>query len=183
MRPIALALCLLTAACNGRGPDTLTSPSAAVAHASPAVSEALPIQARRVIDLPFHGEYTLQTEACTTCPPPILVISGTEEGNATHLGRFTATSEDFVNIVSTESTGTFNLTAADGDRMFTTTVGKETRFQPPNVSFVTQTATIVGGTGRFAGATGSFTVEFVQTIAPPTATGTGSFAGRITINK
>jgi len=113
------------------------------------------------------------------------VISGTDEGNATHLGRFTAASEDTVNIATAQSTGTFNLTAADGDRIFTTTAGHETGFQPPNVSFVTQTATIVGGTGRFAGATGSFTVKIVQTIdfAAATATGTGSFAGRISFNK
>lgn len=182
MRPIVLGLCLLTAACNGRAPDTLTSPSTAVA-------DAFQTQAAGGTDLPFHGQYTLQTSAAVncppTCPPTTLLISGTEDGNATHLGRFTATSQDSVNIATTQSTGTFNLTAANGDRIFTTTVGQETGFQPPNVSFVTQTATIVGGTGRFAGATGTFTVEFVQTIdfAAATATGTGRFEGRISFDK
>ena len=90
------------------------------------------------------------------------MISGTEEGNATHLGRFTAASEDSVNIATTQSTGTLNLTAADGDRIFRRPPGD--RVPTPNVSFVTQTATIVGGTGRFAGATGSFTLKSVQTI-------------------
>jgi hypothetical protein len=182
MRPIILGVCLLTAACNGRAPNAPTSPSAALADVSQ-------LQARGGTDLPFSGQYTQQTNAVAncppTCPPTTLVISGTGEGNATHLGRFTATSEDSVNIATTQSTGTFNLTAANGDRIFTTTVGHETGFQPPNVSSVTQTATIVGGTGRFAGATGSFTVAFTQTIdfATATAAGTGSFEGRISFDK
>jgi hypothetical protein len=182
MRPIVLGLCLLTAACKGPAPDTFTSPSTVVADASQ-------MQARGGTDLPFHGRYTSQTSAVVncppTCPPTTLVISGTAAGNATHLGRFTATSVDSVNIATTQSTGTFNLTAANGDRIFTTTVGQETGFQPPNVSLVTHTATIVGGTGRFAGATGTFTVKFVQTIdfASGTATGTGSFEGQISFEK
>jgi hypothetical protein len=182
MRPIVLGLCLLTAACNGRAPDTLTSPSAAVVTGSQT-------QAQGGTDLPFHGRYTFQTSAVVncppTCPPTILTISGTIAGDATHIGRFTGTSEDSINTAATQSTGTLNLTAANGDRIFTTTVGQETGFQPPNVSFVMQTATIVGGTGRFAGATGTFTVEFVQTIdfAAATASGTGSFEGWISFDK
>jgi hypothetical protein len=154
-----------------------------------ATIDASQTQARGGADLPFHGRFTSQTSAVAncppTCPPTTLLITGTQDGNATHLGRFTATTEDSVNIATTQSTGTFNLTAANGDRIFTTTVGQETGFQPPNVSFVTQTATIVGGTGRFAGATGTFTVEFAQTIdfAAGTATGTGSFKGLISFDK
>ena len=86
-----------------------------------------------------------------------LTICGTAEGTATHLGRFTAVSVDTVNI-ATESAGTLDFTAANGDRLFTTTAGKEEAFTPPNISRVRQVATIVGGTGRFAGATGTFTV-------------------------
>ena len=47
----------------------------------------------------------------------------------------------------------------------------------PGVLSVLDTATITGGTGRFAGATGSFTVERVFVMA--TSEITGSFEGTI----
>jgi hypothetical protein len=180
MRSIALGLCLLTVACNGRSPYTPTSPSASFGGASQ-------MEARSGSDLPFHGRYTVQTQGVVncppTCPPTTVVISGTGGGNATHVGRFTVTSEDLVNLATAQASGTLNLTGADGDRIFTTTVGQETAFQPPNVSFVTVSATVVGGTGRFAGATGSFSVQFVQAIdlGSGTATGTGNFEGRLSL--
>jgi hypothetical protein len=44
---------------------------------------------------------------------------------------------------------------------------------------VTANATILGGTGRFVGATGTFTIWITDTIdfATNSATGTGSFEG------
>lgn len=47
----------------------------------------------------------------------------------------------------------------------------------PGVLSIRETATITGGTGRFAGATGSFTAERVFNIA--TSITTGSFEGAI----
>ena len=81
------------------------------------------------------------------------------------------------------STGTFDFIAANGDRIHTTTVGVENSFTPPNVSHATLNVTIVDGTGRFAGATGSVTIRLVQTIdfATATSTGSGSFEGRINL--
>jgi hypothetical protein len=79
------------------------------------------------------------------------------------------------------STGTFNFTAANGDQLFTTTAGGQDAFTPPNVSHVTLVATIVGGTGRFAGATGTFTMQQTSIIdfATGTSSGSGSFDGTI----
>ena len=56
---------------------------------------------------------------------------------------------------------------------------------PPNTATRTERATIENGTGRFAGATGTFTMVTADTIdfaAGGTATGYGSFEGRIHLN-
>jgi hypothetical protein len=113
-------------------------------------------------------------------------VSGNQTGEATQLGQFTATSHDVVNLATARSAGgTFNFTAANGDQLFTSTTGGEDEFTPPNISHVTLVATIVGGTGRFAAASGTLTVGFTQAIdfATGTAFESGSFEGQINLNK
>jgi hypothetical protein len=131
------------------------------------------------VDLPFRGSFTTLTSG--EIVPPTLTVTGTAEGTATHLGRFTATSVDVVDQPTATSTGTFNFTAANGDQLFTTTAGGQDAFTPPNVSHVTLVATIVGGTGRFAAATGTFTMQQTSIIdfATGTSSGSGSFDGTI----
>jgi hypothetical protein len=135
------------------------------------------------VELPFRGSFTLVTSS--EIVPPTLTITGTAEGTATHLGRFTATSVDAVDLATARSTGTFNFTAANGDQLFTTTAGGEDSFTPPNISRVTLVATIVGGTGRFAAATGTFTIQLTNIIdfAAGTSSGSGSFNGTISRGK
>ena len=171
-RPIILAVSALAAACSDQGPTSLTSPPGAV-----------PVPARAKSQLgapvPFRGSYTAADRGVVA--PPNLLLQGTGEGNATHLGRFTFTSSDVVDLMTATGTGTVTFTAANGDQLFTTTAGGEDGFTPPNVSHVTVIATIVGGTGRFAVATGTFTMRRTGIIdfAAGTSTATGSFEGRI----
>lgn len=134
--------------------------------------------------LPFHGSYTVENSSVFT-PPTTLQIYGTATGHAIQVGRFTVVSVDIVDITTATSTGTFNLTAANGDQLFTTTTGGETEFIPPNVSQVTLVATIVGGTGRFAAATGTFTINatIVIDFATGTSSGSGSLEGHINLNR
>jgi hypothetical protein len=177
VRPLALALAALAlAACS---PDAARDPlgpsgqnlSAGGNGAAPAKKEA--------VELPFRGSFT--TLASGEIVPPTLTVTGTAEGTATRLGRFTATSVDVVDQATATSTGTFNFTAANGDQLFTTTAGGQDAFTPPNVSHVTLVATIVGGTGRFAAATGTFTMQQTSIIdfATGALSGSGSFDGTI----
>jgi len=55
----------------------------------------------------------------------------------------------------------------------------------PNTARITEVATIKNGTGRFAGATGAFTMVRFDTIdfATGQATGTGTFDGQINVNR
>lgn len=186
MRPIVFGMCVFAAACSGQSLNSPTSPSSVTGTAglSQEASGSSQTQAQRAAQLPFHGSFTRKTNAVFE-PPIMLVITGTETGTATHLGRFTATSVDRVNTTNNTGIGTFNFTAANGDQLWTATEGAEDEFVPPNVSKVTLNARIVGGTGRFIGATGTFTIRFTDTIDHETssATGSGSFDGHLNFNK
>ena len=144
---------------------------------------ANPTQSGNDQQLPFRGSYTEQTHAIVS--PELIEIHGSQEGTATHLGNFRATTVDFVNPAVNTGTGTFDFTAADGDRLFARTQGGETEFIPPNESHVTLNAKIIGGTGRFANASGEFTVRFIEKTDFATATGVGygSFEGYIRLNE
>ena len=188
MRPLIVCVSLSLAACSGQGAASPTSPSRT--PAAPALSQATDstAQASGGEQLPFKGSFTVTTTGrpnCPpTCPPTTLHIEGTQEGTATHLGRFTAVSLDTVDMATTTSTGTLHLTAANGDRLLTTTTGREDQFVPPNISHVTVVATVVGGSGRFAGATGTLTIRQVTEIdfALGRSSGTGSIDGHIVLS-
>ena len=66
------------------------------------------------------------------------------------------------------------FTAANGDTVSGTFTGHA---QPGPLVSITEDATITAGTGRFAGATGSFVIDRV--FDPATRTTTGSFEGSI----
>ena len=73
------------------------------------------------------------------------------KGQATHLGKFSVTGNTNIQLFTGTVTGTSTFTAANGDMLFVTMTG--TGIDPTHGSGV---FTIVGGTGRYAGATGSY---------------------------
>ena len=90
-----------------------------------------------------------------------------------HLGRTTATAEETATFTATGPviSNTTAYTAADGDQLFVAFSGSGT---PPDANLVVSvsgTETVTGGTGRFAGATGSLT----RTGAVSTASLSGRF--------
>ena len=87
-------------------------------------------------------------------------------------------------LATPTATGTFTFTAANGDQLLVTFVGNAANTIEPGVVSFTETLTIVGGTGRFAGAIGTFTMRRIAHIdfATGTSTSTGSFEGHITLN-
>ena len=176
MRPILLSVCSLTAACGGEGVQSPTSPSKAISVPTRA-------QGKSDAEFPFRGSFTTQSSSIVT--PPTLRVTGTGEGTATALGRFSLAVTGVVDLATARGTGTFDFTAANGDQLFTTAIGSEDAFVPPNISYVTQVATIVGGTGRFAEASGTFTIRQVGVIdfATGTSTVTASFEGQIKLKE
>ena len=106
-----------------------------------------------------------------------LIIDGSGVGNATELGRFTMTFHAEADLGTLIAVGTATFVAANGDTLSTSFVGQGTPTPDSNVFTVEEVETITGGTGRFAGATGSFTLERVVNLV--TGISSGSFSGTI----
>ena len=107
-------------------------------------------------------------------------VDTTGTGVATHLGLFTVTWEFTVNLLNGAGIGSAHFIAANGDSVFTESLGQGDPTETPDISRVVERHTITEGTGRFAGATGYFTLErLVNTATGDTA---GSFNGTIVIH-
>ncbi len=186
MTRVCLFACVLAAGCQGPAENAPTSPSsAAPSAASPSASVAV----AHGQAVPLKGAFSIATQSTfncpPTCPPTIMSVTATQEGTATHLGRFTAAQTERVNLATSASTGTYTFTAANGDQLNATTVSQGEPAGSPNEATINGTGTIVGGTGRFAGATGSFSYRITMAIdvASSTSTGSGSFEGSLTVNR
>ena len=100
-------------------------------------------------------------------------------GTATQLGQFALDIPHFVDRPTRTAAGTYEFTAANGDTVYAEFTGLASPTEIPGVLYIEEVATIKGGTGRFAGATGSFTVErLYDRIAGTTI---GSFEGTISL--
>jgi len=125
--------------------------------------------------VPFKG--SLDGVVTITGTPPIVSVLVNASGNATHLGKFSLVIPHVVDRTTRTATGTYEFTAANGDTLSADFTGQSTPTSTPSVLSIVENATITGGTGRFAGATGSFTtVRLFDTIGGTT---TGTFNGTI----
>jgi hypothetical protein len=126
--------------------------------------------------VPFNGSFEGDVTVAPLAPG---VLSALVEatGNATQLGQFTLDIPHVVNRVNGTAVGIYEFTAANGDTVIAEFHGTATPTAVPGVLYIEETATIIGGTGRFAGATGSFLSErLYDRIAGTTI---GSFEGTI----
>jgi hypothetical protein len=129
--------------------------------------------------VPFKG--TLQaTETTVAFVFPFGYQDATGSGNATQLGRYTLHYTVVVNVVNITGTESAEFVAANGDRLFSEGTGQATTTADPNIDNIVEQYTITGGTGRFAGATGSFTLYRVLNLA--TGVTSGTFDGVIVLS-
>jgi hypothetical protein len=78
--------------------------------------------------------------------------------------------EAVVDIPTDVAVGSAHFTAANGDSVLAEFVAQSDPTEDPEVLWVEEAYTITGGTGRFAGASGGFTVERLfnlVTASPP----------------
>jgi hypothetical protein len=111
-------------------------------------------------------------------PPTTLSVDGNTTGVATHVGQFSFSYQLTVNLANGTATGTGHLIAANGDSIDTTIVGQGSPTDTPGVNSIVEINTITGGTGRFSGVQGSFTVE--RLVTSETGFTSGSLHGTIT---
>ncbi len=136
-----------------------------------------PVAAKK--ETPFRG--ALQAMEVQEVQFPTLFVNGIGNGNATHLGKFSVTYDTNVNLLTRVGIGLMEFVAANGDSVFADIVGVSTPTETPNVVSIVENGTITGGTGRFAHATGSFTLErLLDQVTGHTA---GSFDGSIVVHK
>jgi hypothetical protein len=126
--------------------------------------------------VPFKGSLDgVATVAPLT--PPFVAVNIEGEGHATQLGHFQVSIPHVTNRSNGTAVGSYVFTAANGDTLNADFTSQVTPTDVPGVVSVAVTATITGGTGRFAGATGSFDAERIVDMAHGTVT--ESFDGTI----
>jgi hypothetical protein len=128
--------------------------------------------------VPFHGvfegDYTVTPIPGT--PTATLVVSAS--GNGSQVGAFELEIPHVVNF----ATGSYLMTVANGDMVFGTFTGHATPIGTDgHYAMLVEEVTITGGTGRFAGATGSFTaVRWIDRVHLQTI---GYYDGSISIRR
>jgi hypothetical protein len=118
--------------------------------------------------LPFQGQFRALESTETLLPPevpvPTLIVDASGSGRATLVGRFTLDYEFEVNLENFVGVGSAQFRSGRRDSLTTHVDGQGTVPTEDGVSFVFETHTVAGGTGRFAGATGGFVVVRVLNV-------------------
>jgi hypothetical protein len=131
--------------------------------------------AAATVSVPFRGSFE-GTQTVTPLPGGVASVTGSGTGTATHLGQFSVAFPHTVTFATRTGEGTYTFTAANGDTLTASFVGQATE-EGSTVSIV-EHGRITGGTGRFADASGTFTVQ--RAFNQANGVTEGSFDGAIT---
>jgi hypothetical protein len=135
--------------------------------------------------VPFKGVMEGVHVSRTPVDPPVVFDVFEVSGQATQLGQFDMVIEAVVDFSTRPPTGvgTLTFTAANGDTLVANITGSSA-LAAPGIVLITEHATIDPdrSTGRFAGATGTFTLErFADAATGVTGVTVGSFEGTISL--
>jgi len=184
-----VAVLLVSGGCGQVGspasPTPLASrePSALTQAGSKQVqpATALGVAAARPREVTFSGR--IEGTFSVAGAPPVISVHLEATGNGTHVGRFELVSDHVVSFITLMGEGGATLTTPNGDSVETDLKGVATPAGPGQFD-IEETLEIQEGTGtgRFAGASGSFTVQRSAT-SPDGVHGTtsGTFSGTIVL--
>ena len=155
---------------------TITRSNIYLPMAAMILTAALAIPAAAKQQVPFMGAMQGHDAdiGFTNTTATVLTV-GT--GIGTHLGQFSFTQTGTVEFATGHDTGSAQWFAANGDSISTTITGSGEMIEP-GLFRIEDVHTITGGTGRFAGAQGSFTVK--RLASGVTFLTSGSYEGTIT---
>jgi hypothetical protein len=140
------------------------------------VPSSVAITGRAEAYVPFEG--TLQGTDTDSDPTPSTIVVTTDgSGIGTLLGRFSFTQRVTLSFATRTTAGVAHWVAANGDSIDTTVAGSGHPTGTPGEIDITDIHIITGGTGRFAGTDGSFTVQRLASAI--TFTTSGSYHGTI----
>ena len=123
---------------------------------------------------------SLQATETHLMTPPTMFVDGAGSGNASQLGLFTINFQAEVYLPTLfAASESATLVAADGSSLFGEGSGQGTLTETPGIVSIVETYTITGGTGRFVGAIGNFTVE--RLVDRATLASTGTISGTIVL--
>jgi hypothetical protein len=114
------------------------------------------------VERPFRATCTGNAHLRPSDVPGVIINEETDGGEATHLGRFDWADVEHVDLISVPGgiavSGTFTMTAADGDKLFgeLTTIGF---FDAEGNINIFGCYCFSGGTGRFQSARGRGFIE------------------------
>jgi hypothetical protein len=163
----ALVVLVSVVALSGCSGDTPTSLSSVGPTATPAAQASLAEGASESRPISGHCELTTLSTVPAPAPP---VFRQTVEGTCqlSQLGRTTVHFIQIVNFgTSTQQSVELTYTAANGDVLRAASAGTSTP-SAAGVSF-SSTITFIGGTGRFANATGQAHAEGTADLAAGTS--------------
>lgn len=136
---------------------------------------AAPIASANASAVPFQATLAEAIAPNPLCAPNTRCTAITGIGQATHLGKSTEIANVASYITITLPGGcnpesrTTTLTAANGDTLTLAATGTNCPTSVPTMKTAFDNYTVTGGTGRFAGASGSGTISATIDLATRTA--------------
>jgi hypothetical protein len=156
--------------------NSMTKPRFYLPIAAVILTATLAVSAAAQNLIPFKG--AIQGQETHTGEFPIITANGSCTGIATVVGNLLLTYQDTIDLRTASGTGIGQLIAANGDTIYLTNTGSADLVSKPGFAVIAEIYTIAGGTGRFAGAQGSFALD--RSVNNATGFTSGSFHGTIT---
>jgi hypothetical protein len=127
----------------------------------------------------LHLKGTMQSNETYSNAFHTLFVTANGSGEATELGRFTASYQMEANLLDMSLSESVSFAGANGDSLQANAVGQAIEDRTPGMFNIVQIYTITDGTGRFAGASGTLTLKRLVSITVGVASST--FEGYIII--
>jgi hypothetical protein len=150
-------------------------PLAGRVTAAPAV-EAAPGKTTRLL---FKG--AMQSNETYSSAFYTQFVTATGSGEATELGKFTATYQMEANLLDMSVSETVSFVGTNGGSLQATAVGQAFEDRTPSMFKIVEIYTITGGTGRLADASGTLTMNRLLSMEAGIASST--FEGYILLPK